>query len=287
MELRLEKFMQKIFIKIFYLLFFILLLKFIHLKVDNAEDYLFGLAYFGILILTFEYILRNSYDQKYLIIWVIQLFFYMPLLFLEYYNIVKVYIIIQIFIGIIFNHKQINLLKRKNEEIKYLSFHDEMTGLHNRRYFENKLKELNDPVEHNLSVIIADINNLKKINDNHGHKRGDYYIKSAANILRSELRKKDIISRIGGDEFAIILPDTDKAKCKKIVKRLKNKIENHSDKDLSIAFGYVHHNQQYDSLEEMVKNADKNMYYNKNKFKEKNKRKRNYIYHVSDYNVFY
>ncbi|MGM0500325.1 MAG: GGDEF domain-containing protein [Bacillota bacterium] len=287
MEVRIEKFMQKILIKIFYLLFFILLLKFIYLKVDNAADYLFGLAYFGILIIIFQYILINSYDQNHIIIWVTQIILYMPLLFLEYYNIVKVYIIIQILIGIIFNHQQINLLKRKNEEIKYLSFHDEMTGLHNRRYFENKLAELNNPAEHNLSVIIADINNLKTINDNHGHKKGDQYIKSAAELLKSELREKDIISRIGGDEFAIILPHTDKEKCKRIVKRLKKQIEDHPEKHLSIAFGYVHHNQQYNSLEEMIKNADKNMYYNKNKFKEKNKRRQNHIYHVSNHNVFY
>jgi len=287
MELSLEKFKVKIFSILFFIIFFILFFRFIFIHIDDTADYLFGLAYLGILILTFQYILKNYYDQKTLMIWLIQLIVYIPLLWLEYYNIIKIYIIIQIFIGIILNHQQINLLKKKNEEIKYLSFHDEMTGLYNRRYFENKLGELNDPAEHNLSVIIADINNLKKINDNQGHKKGDYYIKAAANLLKSELREEDIISRIGGDEFAIILPHTDKAKCKKIVNRLKTKIENHPEKHLSIAFGYVHHNQQYNSLEEMIKNADKNMYYNKKKFKEEINRSKNHVYHVSNYNIFY
>jgi diguanylate cyclase (GGDEF)-like protein len=287
MELRLEKFKVKFIYSLIYIIFFILFLKFIFLNIDDAADYLFGLAYLGILILTFHYILKNSYDQKTLMIWLTQLIIYIPLLWLECYNIIKIYIIIQIFIGIILNHQQINLLKKKNEEIKYLSFHDEMTGLYNRRYFENKLGELNDPAEHNLSVIIADMNNLKKINDNQGHKKGDYYIKSAANLLKSELREEDIISRIGGDEFAIILPDTNKEKCKKIVNRLKTKIEEHPEKHLSIAFGYVHHNHQYNSLEEMIKNADKNMYYNKKKFKEKNTKSKNYFYHINDYDVYY
>jgi diguanylate cyclase (GGDEF)-like protein len=291
MELRKEKFKQSNFIKgayfLFFILFLIILFKLIFTKVDDTADYLLGFAYYSILILTFKYILKDSYDKKTLTIWLTQLIFYISFLFLEYYNIVKIYIIIQMSIGLILNFQQINLLKIKNEEIRYLSFHDEMTGLHNRRYFENILEELNNPVEHNLSVIIADINDLKIINDNHGHKKGDHYIKSAAKLLKSVLRKKDVISRIGGDEFAIILPDTDQEMCKQIINRLKEKIEKKLENNFSIAFGYVHHSQQYDSLEEMINNADKNMYYNKKKFKEKKKRSENHIYHVVDSDVYY
>lgn len=291
MELSKEKNRDNIFIKIIYfllfLLFLIILSKFFLGKVNDQVNYLFGLAYFVFLILSFQYILKDYYDQKTLTIWIFQLNGYVLFLFLEYHTIVKIYIIIQMLIGLLLNYRQINLFKNKNKKIKYLSFHDEMTGLHNRRYFENVLAEFNDPAEHNLSVIIADINDLKIINDNHGHKKGDHYIKSAAKLLKSELRQKDIISRIGGDEFAIILPDTDQKTCKQIVKRLKEKIKEHPENNFSIAFGYVHHSHQYNSLEEMVNNADKNMYYNKNKFKAKKSIIRNSSYHVLEPDVHY
>lgn len=235
----------------------------------NQTDYLFGFSYFLIFFIIYDNFLKDSDDRKAIIPWLAQILFYVIFLYFEFYIIIKSIILIQILLGVISSGKQIRAIKNQNEKIRYLSFHDEMTGLHNRRYFESKLEDLDDPKQHNPSVIIADINNLKVINDNHGHKKGDQYIKSAANLLKSELREKDIISRIGGDEFAIILPETNKEECKKIITRIKEKAKKHPEKYFSIAFGYIYDSSKYQSLEAMINAADRKMYHNKKKIKEK------------------
>ena len=205
----------------------ILISKIIFGTLNSRSDYLFGFSYFLIFIIIYDNFLKGSDNIKALLIWLAQILFYVIFLYFEFYLIIKAIILFQVLFGVISSGKQIKAFKKQNEKIRYLSFHDEMTGLHNRRYFENKLEDLNDPEKYNLSVIIADINNLKIINDNHGHKKGDQYIKSAAGLLKSELRQQDIICRIGGDEFAIILPDTDRNDCKKIITRLKTKVKRH------------------------------------------------------------
>ena len=248
----------------------IILLSKIHFEtLNNRVDYLFGFSYFLIFIIIYDNFIKDLDDRKGLFIWLVQVLSYVIFLYLEFYIIIKIIILFQVLFGVISSGQQIKAFKKQNKRIKYLSFHDEMTGLYNRRYFENKLDELKNPERHNLSVIIADINNLKVINDNHGHKKGDQYIKSAANLLQSELRKKDIISRIGGDEFAIILPDTNKNECAQIIKRIKKRVKRHPDKYFSIAFGYIYNSSNYKSLEEMINAADRKMYHNKKKIKKK------------------
>jgi len=236
---------------------------------NDQTDFLFGISYFLLFIIIYDNFLKNSDDKKAFILWLAQILFYVIFLYFESYLIIKTIILIQVLLGVISSGKQIKAFKKQNEKIRYLSFHDEMTGLHNRRYFENKLEDLDDPKRHKPSVIIADINNLKVINDNHGHKKGDEYIKSAANLLKSELREKDIISRIGGDEFAIILPETNKEECKKIITRIKEPAKKHPEKYFSIAFGYIYDSSKYQSLEAMINAADRKMYHNKKKIKEK------------------
>ena len=252
----------------FLMLLLILIAKFIFGEVKNTDDYIFGFFYLVILFFIIKMMFKINYDKKSLFIWLTQILLYEIFLFFEYHNIVKVFILYQVLAGALSSGEQIKTFKRQNKRIKYLSLHDEMTGLYNRRYFENKLEELNNPTRYNLSVILADINNLKVINDNQGHKKGDQYIKSAAELLKSETREKDIISRIGGDEFAIILPDTNKEESAQIMKRIKKKVKSHSEKYFSIAFGSIYNSQKYNSLEEMINAADKKMYHNKKKIKE-------------------
>lgn len=253
----------------FAILLLILIAKFIFGEVNSLNDYIFGFFYFIIIFIILKKMLKVSYDKKSFFIWLAQLLLYVIFLFFEYHNIVKVFILYQVLVGALSSGQQIKVFKKQNEKIKYLSFHDEMTGLYNRRYFENILEELSNPEQHKPSVIIADINNLKVINDNQGHKEGDQYIKSTAELLKSELREKDIIFRIGGDEFAIILPDTNKEECFQIMNRIKKKVREHPKKNFSIAFGYVYNSSKYNNLEEMVNAADRQMYYNKKKIKKK------------------
>lgn len=149
-------------------------------------------------------------------------------------------------------------------ELKYLSFHDELTGLYNRRYFENELERLNQSRKLPISIIIGDLDNLKYINDNFGHKNGDDYIIKAAEIMKNNLREEDIIARIGGDEFAVILPDINSETSLDISKRIKDECKHYKDyKKLGISIGHATKNDQSEDLGEIFIEADKKLYEDK------------------------
>jgi diguanylate cyclase (GGDEF)-like protein/PAS domain S-box-containing protein len=111
--------------------------------------------------------------------------------------------------------------KKAEEGLKYLRFHDNLTGLYNRAYFEEEIKRLDSERQLPLSFIIGDINGLKLINDAFGNKEGDRILKYIASILKECCRKEDIIARWGEDEFSILLPGTSEEYTRKIVNRIK------------------------------------------------------------------
>ncbi len=100
--------------------------------------------------------------------------------------------------------------KQTEEKLRFLSFHDALTGLYNRGYFEEEMERLKSSRQFPVSIITCDLDDLKQINDSLGHDVGDQAIKAAANILRSNVfRKEDVVARTGGDEFVILLPNVD------------------------------------------------------------------------------
>jgi len=166
--------------------------------------------------------------------------------------------------------KVINNLENKNKKIEYLSFHDKLTGLYNRRYFEDEMNRLNNSRKLPISIIIADIDDFKLINDRYGHKTGDNYLKKAANIFKEATRSDDIIARIGGDEFAIILPNTNKNNSQKISERILEYLEHFNKKEktktpLNISTGCATMKKENQNLEYIMGKADKKMYENKTK----------------------
>ncbi len=150
-------------------------------------------------------------------------------------------------------------------KIKYLSFHDKLTGLYNRAFFEAELKRLNKKRQLPLTVVIADIDGLKLINDAFGHESGDKLIKKIAGIFKYCFRSEDIIARYGGDEFAILLPATPINEVLKIIDRIKIACKKEGNKilPLSISIGVSSKTEISQEINSVIKDADDQMYRNK------------------------
>jgi diguanylate cyclase (GGDEF)-like protein len=164
--------------------------------------------------------------------------------------------------------RDISERKKKENEIAYLSYHDLLTGLYNRSFFENEKRRLDTESSLPLSVIIADINGLKLINDAFGHNMGDRVLKSVAAFIKSCIRDKDIAARVGGDEFCIILPQTDSVTAQKICSNIYQtcgKYKNKSNKTFypSISLGHSTKVNPDQSIDQVIKDAEDYMYQKK------------------------
>lgn len=132
-----------------------------------------------------------------------------------------------------FRKKIQDLFASINESVSMLydaAIHDEKTGLYNNKFFETVFEmeaEKAKRKQQKLSMIMTDIDFFKKINDTHGHMKADEFLKRLADVIMKQVRKSDITARFGGEEFIILLPETNLEKAKKFAARLKNAI--HSD----------------------------------------------------------
>ncbi|MBM3706023.1 MAG: diguanylate cyclase, partial [Actinobacteria bacterium] len=155
--------------------------------------------------------------------------------------------------------------KRSEEKIKYLSFHDNLTNLYNRAYFEEELKRLDTVRQLPLCFIMGDVNNLKLVNDSFGHLEGDLFLKNVANLMKSFCRKEDIIARWGGDEFAILLPKTHRDFADEIIERIREACKKTSRHKIpiSIALGHSSKEKIDQDINSVISEAEDNMYKSK------------------------
>lgn len=152
------------------------------------------------------------------------------------------------------------------EKIRYLSLHDTLTDLYNRGYFEEELARVERGRNYPVSIIMADLDGLKKVNDTLGHSYGDMLIKDAANILRRAVRSGDVVARLGGDEFALILPGTDKISVAAVIDRIREHEAEVNGEAAAYQVGFslgVATAEAGVSLSETLKTADVRMYQDK------------------------
>ena len=144
-----------------------------------------------------------------------------------------------------------------------------MTGLYNRAFFEEEMERMEKSRLRPISILIGDVDNLKKINDLHGHQAGDVILQNIANIFKKCFRPEDVIARIGGDEFSVLLPSVSADLAKQIKQRVLDQVAFHNqsnseDMRLSISLGYGTAEKD-DLLTDVFKLADERMYQEKQK----------------------
>lgn len=168
--------------------------------------------------------------------------------------------------GILINYHDITERKLREDEILQLSYHDSLTGLYNRRFFENAKQQLDNESQLPISVITGDINGLKIINDSLGHVQGDKLLVTIGKILNTSCHKEDILARIGGDEFSILMPKTSSKVADEIIKKISLACEEYNKKingelyHISISLGFATKTSVNESLDNVFKIAEDYMY---------------------------
>lgn len=153
--------------------------------------------------------------------------------------------------------------KAAEERLRYISTHDTLTGLYNRTFFEAEIGRLQNSRLFPISIIMADLDNLKGLNDSQGHAAGDAALKELARIFTTTFRSEDIIARIGGDEFVVLLPETDVSTTHEMISRIYSAHEVYIKQNPGITFGFSLGSATAEAGTPLVKTletADKAMY---------------------------
>lgn len=170
--------------------------------------------------------------------------------------------------------RDISSLKKTQEHLEHLIDHDDLTGIYNRRRYEKEIERLNDENQLPLSIIIADINGLKLINDSFGYSEGDNIIALSAKLISSGCRDGDVLARTGGDEFTLLLPKTDTPAALEIIETIQQACDQYNatvENDafhINLSFGATTRKNLADSFIQVHRRAED--YLNQSKLLKKN-----------------
>ncbi len=152
--------------------------------------------------------------------------------------------------------------KQEEAEAFYLCYHDPLTGLYNRAFFEKELSRLNTERQMPLSIILGDVNGLKISNDVFGHQEGDRLLQAMGKLLKESCRTEDIVARWGGDEFVILLPQTSSKAAAEICNRIKDACPYslHDRLHIGISLGHATKLNSDENIHDVLKRAEEVMY---------------------------
>ncbi|WP_368489427.1 PAS domain S-box protein [Clostridium sp. BJN0013] len=158
--------------------------------------------------------------------------------------------------------RNIDERKKAEQQVLHLSYYDQLTGLYNRRFYEEELKRLDKSENYPITLALADVNGLKLTNDAFGHLVGDKLLIRISQILKKECSSNDIIARVGGDEFVILFPKTDLKTSEMIIKRIRESMsfERVHNSILSVSFGLASKNTEDQDITDIFIEAENNMY---------------------------
>lgn len=164
--------------------------------------------------------------------------------------------------GIVGLARNITSQKKLEDRLRYLSYNDALTGIYNRTYFEEKIRELNNEQHLPLGIIMGDVNGLKLVNDSLGHLEGDKLLKSIAGVLNKACGDKGFVFRWGGDEFMILLPNCNEYSCERMVEKIRSecKKDDYSYIELSIALGEVVKHSLEEDIDKCIKEVEERVY---------------------------
>ncbi|MGE5416903.1 MAG: diguanylate cyclase domain-containing protein [Acidobacteriota bacterium] len=150
------------------------------------------------------------------------------------------------------------------DQLKFLSLHDPLTGLYNRVYFEEEMLRVANGRQNPLGLVVCDVDGLKLINDSCGHEAGDCMLLAASNLIKECFREGDVIARVGGDEFAVLLLKTPENVVEDACRRIRDRMNQYNnlnvDFPLSISVGYSVRSNSETPMVEVYKQADNNMH---------------------------
>ena len=165
-----------------------------------------------------------------------------------------------------------DITERKQAEInsEHLSTHDSLTGLYYRTFFDTEMKRFERGRQFPISVVVVEMDNLEDVNDEEGRLAGDKLLKRVAQVLFKSFRGDDIVARIGGNEFAALLPDTDENTADEIIKRIRGNLQKYNNNESEPALRFfigASTAKKGEGLNSVLKQAEKLIYLEKKKNK--------------------